>query len=118
MHCADCTICFLHLQKGGREERGVVAGGENAVGGERERVKQRGGDGEENKAGKRRGSEEGERQRSLFSGVRRVAAMFTVAQSHLFLPQNLPRSDRHPRRRTPPHQAAGVLGPATGHRRR
>lgn len=19
MHCADCTICFLHLQRGGRE---------------------------------------------------------------------------------------------------
>lgn len=46
MHCADCTICFLHLQKGGREERGVVPGEENAVG--RERVKQRR-EGEEDK---------------------------------------------------------------------
>ncbi len=36
MHCADCTICFLHLQNGGREERGVVAGGENTEGRERE----------------------------------------------------------------------------------
>lgn len=45
MHCADCTICFLHLQKGGREERGVVPGGENAAG----RVKQRREEGEEDK---------------------------------------------------------------------
>lgn len=47
MHCADCTICFLHLQRGGREERGVVAGGEDAEG--RERVKQRREEEEEDK---------------------------------------------------------------------
>lgn len=62
MHCADCTICFLHLQKGGREERGVVPGGENAAG--RERVKQRREEGEEDKKQEiktKQGREEGER---------------------------------------------------------
>lgn len=91
MHCADCTICFLHLQNGGREERGVVAGGENTEGEERElnkegkkKRKTRDRD-KKNKAGKRGGEEgtgeeveriikeeeEGEGSHCWLSGVRR-----------------------------------------------
>lgn len=62
MHCADCTICFLHLQKGGREERGVVAeGNRRTLRGERELNKEgkkkKTRDRDKNKGEKRRGRE-------------------------------------------------------------